>query len=82
MKNTHVTSLLLERLERIPADSIWAHHASGVRGSLLRLVEQLEDGQQVENTNMKWLISYGFQILESAAREKTLLSVTSKKESS
>lgn len=82
MKNSQVTSLLLERLERIPADSIWAHHASGVRGSLLRVVEQLEDGQQVEGPNMKRLISYGFQILESAAREKTLSSVRSKEESS
>lgn len=82
MKNAHVTSLLLERLERIPADSVWAHHASGVRGSLLRMVEQLEDGQQVEGREMKQLISYGFQILESVAREKTLLSSTSKKESS
>ncbi len=82
MKNTHVTSLLLERLERIPADSIWAHHASGVRGSLLRMTEQLEDNQQAEDPKMERLISYGFQILESAAREKTLPSVTSKKERS
>ena len=73
--------LLLARLEKISADSIWAHRASGVRGSLMRMVEQMEDGQQVDGPNMKRLISYGFQILESAAREKTLLSVTSKKES-
>ena len=82
MKNSHVTSLLLERLERIPADSIWAHQASGVRGSLLRMVQQLEDGQELEDQDMNRLISHGFQILESAAREKTLVSVTGKKESS
>jgi len=70
MKNTQVTSLLLDRLEHIPADSVWAHHASGVRGSLLNIVEQIEDGQQVESTNMNWLISYGFRILEEVAREK------------
>jgi len=70
MKNAHVTSLLLERLEHIPADSVWAHYASGVRGSLLNMVEQMEDGQQVESTNMNWLISYGFRILEEVAREK------------
>jgi len=74
--------LLLERLERIPADSIWAHQASGVRGSLLRMVQQLEDGQELEDQDMKRLISHGFQILERAAREKTLVSVTGKKESS
>jgi hypothetical protein len=82
MKKSHVTSLLLERLERIPADSIWAHQASGVRGSLLRMVQQLEDGQELEDQDMNRLISHGFQILESAAREKTLVSVTGKKESS
>lgn len=82
MKNSDVTSLLLERLERIPADSIWAHQASGVRGSLLRMVQQREDGQELEDQDMKRLISHGFQILERAAREKTLVSVTGKKESS
>jgi len=82
MKNSDVTSLLLERLERIPADSIWAHQASGVRGSLLRMVQQLEDGQELEDQDMNRLISHGFQILERAAREKTLVSVTGKKESS
>jgi len=82
MKNSDVTSLLLERLERIPADSIWAHQASGVRGSLLRMVQQREDGQELEDQDMNRLISHGFQILERAAREKTLVSVTGKKESS
>ena len=82
MKNTSVTSLLSERLERIPADSIWAHRASGVRGSLLRMLQKLEDGEKLEDQDMKRLISRGFQILESAAREKTLISVTGKKESS
>jgi hypothetical protein len=71
MKNSHVTSLLLERLERIPADSVWAHRASGLRGSLLAIVERLEEYQQVEDPEMKRLIAYGFQILENAAREKT-----------
>jgi hypothetical protein len=71
MKSIRVTSLLLERLERIPADSVWAHRASGLRGSLLAIVEKLEEGQQVEDPEMKRLIAYGFQILENAAREKT-----------
>lgn len=71
MKSIRVTTLLLERLERIPADSVWAHRASGLRGSLLAIQEQLEDGQQVDDPAMKRLIAYGFQILENAAREKT-----------
>lgn len=82
MKKLHVTFLLLERLEHIQADSIWAHRASGVRGSLLRIVQQLEDGQELEGLEFEQLISHGFQILEKAAREKTLGSATRKKESS
>jgi hypothetical protein len=71
MKSIHVTSLLLERLERIPADSIWAHRASGLRGSLLAIVEQLEEDQPVPDPEVNRLIAYGFQILENAARERT-----------
>jgi hypothetical protein len=82
MIKTVVTSLLLERLERIPADSIWAHQASGVRGSLLRMLQKLEEGKKLEDQDMKRLISRGFQILESAAREKTVSSIAVKKESS
>jgi len=79
MDNSHVTSLLLERLECIPADSVWAHRASGVRGSLLHLVEKTQSGEQLDEPGIKWLIAYGFQILESAAREKSLLSITGKR---
>jgi hypothetical protein len=71
MKSTAVTSLLLERLERISADSIWAHRASGLRGSLLTIVEQSEEELPLENPEVKRLIAYGFQILENAARERT-----------
>jgi hypothetical protein len=74
MTNSHITFLLLERLERIPADSIWAHRASGVRGSLLRMMEQPEDGRDYEGPELQRLISYGFQILESVAREKRRIS--------
>ncbi len=39
--------MLIARLERLSADSYWAHQASGVRGSLLRLLEAGElDSEQ------------------------------------
>ena len=81
MKNKHVSFLLLERLERISADSVWAHRASGVRGSLLKMVQQLENDPQAEHPDMMRVVSYGFQILEGAAREKTSLSIARQKES-
>jgi hypothetical protein len=67
---------LLVRLERLSPDSYWAHRASGLRGSLLRCVEQIdtalgknqvvdiETWQKADN-----LLSRGFSILENAARE-------------
>lgn len=80
MKNKSVSFLLLERLERISADSVWAHQASGVRGSLLNLAQQLENDQPVEHSEMMRLVTYGFEILEKAAREKTSSSIPGKKE--
>jgi hypothetical protein len=63
--------LLITRLERLSADSVWAHRASGVRGALLRMQEQIESGQPVEGPRATRLIRLGFQILEGAAKEKT-----------
>jgi hypothetical protein len=65
-KNQELARVLIARLERLSADSYWAHRASGVRGSLLRWVE--EDRRDVGRG--KNLIKYGFYVLENAAREK------------
>ena len=63
--------LLLARLERISADSYWAHRASGVRGSLLRLLERAENGKPVQRSEMKRMTGLGFDILEKAAIERS-----------
>lgn len=58
--------LLVSRLERLSADSFWAHRASGLRGSLLRHLEASDE----DNTGgMDLLIRRGFEILEEAAKE-------------
>ena len=62
--------LLLARLERISADSVWAHRASGVRGSLLRMLDKLEKNHPVHNSELKRLTEMGFYILEESAKEK------------
>jgi hypothetical protein len=62
--------LLLTRLERISADSYWAHRASGIRGSLLKALETLENGQPVQTGRLERLIASGYRILEGAVREK------------
>ena len=62
--------LLLARLERISADSVWAHRASGVRGSLFKALEKLENGENVSNQTLVDLYQWGFYVLEQAARTK------------
>jgi hypothetical protein len=56
---------LLDRLERISADSPWAHQASGVRASLARSINEPEPDLVV----LDRLIRMGFEILEKAAAE-------------
>ena len=62
--------LLADRLERISADSIWAHRASGVRGALLRTMEQLQNNETPEPRSMRLVVSTAIHILSNAARTK------------
>lgn len=62
--------LLLARLERVSVDSYWAHRASGIRGGLLRTLEELETGESTGPANLNELITSAFAILTKAAREK------------
>jgi len=66
--------LLIARLERLSADSYWAHRASGLRGSLLRCLETIEiSGYQEQSTpeieHLDALVKDGFEMLTNAARE-------------
>ncbi len=71
--------LLIQRLERISADSIWAHRSSGNRGALLRWVERLEAQKSLaagqppltaaELQRFQLLLDASFDLLEKAARE-------------
>jgi hypothetical protein len=77
-----ITDILVFRLERLSVDSFWAHRASGIRGSLLRCKDELE---QMDNLNdrsdaakarrqkvekqLYGLMTTGYQILENGAKE-------------
>ncbi len=63
--------LLLPRLERISVDSYWAPRASGGRGALVKLQEQIESGAEVSPDMLKRSIAVGFEILNEAAQEYT-----------
>ena len=62
--------MLLARLERISADSVTAHRASGIRGGMLRVIDQLEKQEEVSEYVMKRLVESGYLLLQRAAEEK------------
>ncbi|MBL8078265.1 MAG: hypothetical protein JNM55_09925 [Anaerolineales bacterium] len=72
MNNEMLSTLnfLLSRLERISADSSVAYRASGVRGSMLRMVEKMEEGRPVSSQDVKRAVERGYFLLQKAAREK------------
>jgi hypothetical protein len=63
--------LLIARLEHLSVDSHWAHRASGLRGNLLRALEQVEAGSATPEqvVLLQRLMEQGFEILIRAARE-------------
>ncbi len=69
-ENTQMLQMILERLERVSVDSYWAHRASGLRGSLLRSLENLEAGRDVNTADLQNALDQAFRILERAARER------------
>ena len=68
--------LVVQRLERISADSIWARRSSGHRGALLRWIEKSEKVKgeiellPEEKMQLKLLVDAGFRFLERAAQER------------
>lgn len=64
----HLLRMLTERLERISADSVWAHRASGVRGSLLRLLDEGEKGHPSDPQTLSLVVTRALYILTQAAK--------------
>jgi len=67
--NQKLIRLLLPRLERISVDSHWAHRASGVRGALTRILEQMKTGDDIDPVSLQANVTWGFEILKEAAEE-------------
>jgi hypothetical protein len=70
--------ILVERLERLSADSYWAHQASGLRGALLRLIDLSESSlaaptnqvsEITQASQLNRVMGRSFEILVRAARE-------------
>lgn len=64
----YLIRMLCEHLERLSADSVQAHRASGVRGPLLRQIEIDENNLlRTGGAHVDALLAIGFRILEEAA---------------
>jgi hypothetical protein len=61
--------LLVARLERLSVDSHWARRASGLRGNIIKVLEEYNAGQEVEPERLSALIQHTFEILRRAAEE-------------
>ena len=71
MNNADVKLLrmLAERLERLSVDSLWARRASGLRGNIIKVLEDLDAGQEIGHERLSALIQNAFEILQRAAQE-------------
>ena len=61
--------ILVERLARLSADSIWARRASGLRASLDKAIGQIEKGNTIDTNHFNHLVSLGYEMIEKAAEE-------------
>jgi hypothetical protein len=61
--------LLVYRLERLSADSHWARRASGLRGNIVKVLEEADSGQEVSTTRLELLTESAFDILRRAAQD-------------
>jgi hypothetical protein len=60
---------LVTRLERLSVDSSWAHRASGMRGGLIKAIEDTQQAQPGAVARLEALVQLGYRIVEAAARE-------------
>ena len=61
--------LLAARLERLLVDSRWARRASGLRGNIIKILEQADTGEPVAAMRLNLLTDTAFDILRRAAQD-------------
>ena len=61
--------LLADRLERLSVDSHWARRASGLRGNIIKVLEEAESSENVNDARLDMLIDTAFDILRRAAHD-------------
>ncbi len=61
--------LLVARLERLSVDSHWARRASGVRGNIIKVLEEADAGEEISTERLDLLTDSAFDLLRRAARD-------------
>jgi hypothetical protein len=61
--------LLAARLERLSVDSHWARRASGLRGNIIKVLEETDATNEVTESRLDLLTEAAFDLLRRAARE-------------
>ena len=61
--------LLASRLERLSVDCHWARRASGLRGNIVKVLEEADSGQEVSPARLELLTNAAFDILRRAAQD-------------
>lgn len=61
--------LLISRLERLSVDSHWARRANGLRGNIVKVLEEHDSGQEVSMDRVDLLTNAAFDILRRAAQD-------------
>lgn len=60
--------MMADRLERLNVDSKWARRASGTRGSVIRVLDQIQMGKRPSRDEVDLLINRSMDILSEAAK--------------
>ena len=69
IQDIELLRLLAGRLERLSVDSHWARRASGLRGNIIKVLDESETTNDVEASRLDLLIEAAFDLLRRAARE-------------
>jgi hypothetical protein len=68
-KRTQLLRLLASRLERLSVDSHWARRASGLRGNIVKVLEEADSGLEIPTARLDLLTDAAFDILRRAAKD-------------
>jgi hypothetical protein len=68
-KRIQLLRLLAGRLERLSVDSHWARRAGGLRGNIIKALEEADAGERITAARLDLLTERAFEVLRRAGEE-------------